>query len=272
MSTASVSRVRTRWLVLATVFAVMLVGVAPTALGDPPGNNGTVKIDGVEFDSHPNNEPHVGCVFEVDFYGFDEGDLTAEVTFEAHPPTGNAVLLTDTVFIGEDAAGGGTDLDAEVEYDLNAALAAFEPHPQQGYHVKLTVNAEGSIGADTKHKVFWVTGCEPPKKPMGEIVINKVIKVPAKEPFEFTGDLGTFYLAGNTGTTFSYLSAGDYTITETQFDGWDLGWMRCSTEDGTSGWTTDLANASITIHLAADDTVTCDVYNTPEDPKDPKKP
>ena len=35
------------------------------------------------------NEPHVGCVFQVDFYGYDEGDLDADVTFKAHPPTGN---------------------------------------------------------------------------------------------------------------------------------------------------------------------------------------
>ena len=53
-----------------------------------PGNNGTVKIDGVEFDTHPDNEPHVGCVFQVDWYGFDEGDLFSHVTFEVHPPTG----------------------------------------------------------------------------------------------------------------------------------------------------------------------------------------
>jgi hypothetical protein len=29
-------------------------------------------------------------------------------------------------------------------------------------HVKLTINAEGSKGADVKHKVFWVSGCETP--------------------------------------------------------------------------------------------------------------
>ncbi len=33
-------------------------------------------------------------------------------------------------------------------------------HPQQGYHVKLTIHAPGSQGADTKHKVFWVEPCE----------------------------------------------------------------------------------------------------------------
>lgn len=156
--------------VLAFVLTVALVMVASSAPSGaapgesfPPGNNGTVKIDREVFDSHPNNEPHVGCVFEVDFYGYDEGDLDATVTFRVHPPTGNgAVLLMDTIDIGEDPAGGGTDLDAHREYNLSAALAAYTPHPKQGFHVKLTVNAEGSIGADVKHKVFWVQGCTPP--------------------------------------------------------------------------------------------------------------
>ena len=130
----------TRGTTLLTLIMAVVLITASVALAKPPGNNGTVKIDGVAFDDAPNNEPHVGCIFQVDFYGFDEGDLYADVTFEAHPPTGNTELLTDVVFIGEDAAGGGTDLDAAVTYDLSAALAGFEPHPQQGYHVKLTVN------------------------------------------------------------------------------------------------------------------------------------
>jgi hypothetical protein len=146
----------------------LIVGIAGLAGGqaDPPGNNGTIKIDGVDFDDHPNNEPHVGCVFQVDFYGFDAGDppesLTATVTFRGIQPTGGGVLLTDEVVIGEDAAGGGTDLDAAVTYDLTDELAGVTPHPQQGWHVRLTVNAEGSQGADTKHKVFWVEGCGAP--------------------------------------------------------------------------------------------------------------
>jgi hypothetical protein len=137
----------------------MMAGPA-AAQQDPPGNNGTVKIDGVDFDDHPNNEPHVGCVFQVDFYGFDAGDLNATVRFQAWPPTGNQeTLLTDEVPIGQDAAGGGTDLDASATYDLTDELAGFTPHPEQGWHVRLTVHAEGSQGADTKHKVFWVSGC-----------------------------------------------------------------------------------------------------------------
>jgi hypothetical protein len=136
---------------------------------NPPGNNGTVKIDGVAFDSHPDNEPHVGCVFEVDFYGYDEGDLFADVLFQIWPPNGPMQqLLTDTIFIGEDSnAGGGSEagLDASREYDLTAVLALYPPHPQQGWHVKLTVNADGSQGADTKYKTFWVSGCEAPPSP-----------------------------------------------------------------------------------------------------------
>jgi hypothetical protein len=37
----------------------------------------------------------------------------------------------------------------------------YRAHPNQGFHVKLTINAEGSQGADVKHKVFWVTECIP---------------------------------------------------------------------------------------------------------------
>ena len=156
-----------------------LVVTAPVAAKNPAGNNGTVKIDGLEWDNHPDNEPHVGCTFEVDFYGFDEGDLWADVIFEAHPPTGHGVLLTDTIFIGgDDNSGGGSEAgwDASRQYDLTAALSAYPVHPQQGYHVKLTIHADGSQGADTKHKVFWVGPCEP------DVVVNPHVNPPANPP------------------------------------------------------------------------------------------
>jgi hypothetical protein len=79
------------------------------------------------------------------------------------------VLLTDKILIGEDDnSGGGSEagLDASREYDLTSALVGhYTEHPQQGYHVKLTVHADGSQGADTKHKVFWVKGCPVPPVP-----------------------------------------------------------------------------------------------------------
>jgi uncharacterized membrane protein YgcG len=152
---------------VSAILTIALTGTValakPGSGHNPPGNNGTVKIDGQPWDDHPNNEPHVGCVFEVDFYGFDNGNLWADVTFEGWAPTGGGVfpVLPKTVFIGQDAAGGGTDLDAFQQYDLSPWLAAIAPHPNQGYHVKLTVNADGSQGADTKHKVFWVQACAP---------------------------------------------------------------------------------------------------------------
>jgi hypothetical protein len=149
---------------VAVASAAMLVGGLASAAPNPAGNNGTIKVDALPFDDASNNEPHVDCSFQVDFYGFDEGDLTAEVTFEAHPPTGPVqTLLTDTVFIGEDDnSGGGSEagLDASETYTLD--FGTITPHPQQGFHVKLTINAEGSQGADTKHKVFWVTPCPAP--------------------------------------------------------------------------------------------------------------
>ena len=150
--------------IVALVVSLLSIGGQAGAGPNPPGNNGTIKIDDVVFDDAPNNEPHVGCTFQVDFYGYDEGDLFADVTFTVHPPTGQAVvLLTDTVFIGEDDnSGGGSEagLDASETYTLD--FTGFEPHPQQGFHVKLTVNADGSQGADVKHKVFWVTDCVVP--------------------------------------------------------------------------------------------------------------
>jgi hypothetical protein len=154
---------RVATLAAAVGLTLSLAFLAQPVSADPPGNNGTVKIDGIPFDAHPDNEPHPGCVFQVDFYGYDEGDLYASVLFEAWPPTGagdgDVLLFEDGIFIGEDdSSGGGSEagLDASRTYDLTDALAGYEAHPIQGYHVKLTVHADGSQGDDRKHKVFWV--------------------------------------------------------------------------------------------------------------------
>lgn len=130
--------------------------------GNPPGNNGTVKIAELgDLDRIPNNQPHQGCLLKVQWYNFDEGaDIISTVTFEAWSPTKVPMTVDGpaTVFVGEDAASGaGNDFDGEAIYTLSFDGPA---HPQQGYHVKLTINTPGSIGADKKHKVFWVEGCE----------------------------------------------------------------------------------------------------------------
>ena len=99
-------------LVVGSAICMLLAGAGSAmAGGNPPGNNGTVKVDGMPFEQSQANEPHVGCAFAIDFFGFDQGALTGTATFELQPPTGNGVLLVDSTFIGDDPAGGGTDLD-----------------------------------------------------------------------------------------------------------------------------------------------------------------
>jgi hypothetical protein len=59
--------------VLGAVSGGPLFGGPGPAGADPPANTGTVKVDGVEFDGHRDNGPHVGCIFRVDWSGFEEG-------------------------------------------------------------------------------------------------------------------------------------------------------------------------------------------------------
>jgi hypothetical protein len=117
----------------------------------------------IEFDQLPNNEPHVGCIFEVDWYGFD-ANVTSDVKFEIWPPSGGkATLLTDSKQLdNDDASGGGSEagLDGEKVYDLGPYVGAYFEHPQQGFHVKLTINTPVANGSDVKHKVFWVQDCK----------------------------------------------------------------------------------------------------------------
>lgn len=149
---------------------LLVAGLAGSALAaDPAGDNGTVKIEGVDLvTDQPDNNPHQGCQFTIEFRGFDEGDLYADWTLDAHPPSGSGTIASDDVFIGGDPAGGANDLDATVMINLaDYDLSAFFEHPQQGFHIKLTVHAEGSIGNDTKFKVFWVEGCPSYPLPVG---------------------------------------------------------------------------------------------------------
>jgi len=154
--------------------------------GNPPGNNGTVKIESADSQSlQPDNNPHQACIFSVEFYNFDKGDYNATVTFEDQAPTkdGGLQVVSGNLhpFIGEDAAGGGRDLDARVVYRLKFT---GQPHAKQGYHVKLTVNAPGSIGADQKHKVFWVKGCDatpPTSTPPTTTVTPHATKAPLEK-------------------------------------------------------------------------------------------
>jgi hypothetical protein len=160
---------------------------APITKADPKGNNGTIKIEGTPIQSGPpDNNPHQGCTFVVEFYNFDKGAYNATVHFEDQAPTADGGLKVVSgdlhPFIGGDAAGGGRDLDARVTYTLSFTGA---PQPKQGYHVKITVEAPGSIGADTKHKVFWVD-CRRPPTTVPTVTTTVPESVPTSVPTEVT--------------------------------------------------------------------------------------
>ncbi len=123
-----------------------------TLANNPPGSNGTIKIQGQDIDSIPDNDPHPGCEFDVEWYNFDEGpNLTSQVNFTAIAPTAGGTLELGGIFIGEDPADG--SLDARHSFDIQSIFAGVEAHPNQGYHTKLEILATDGT---RKSKVFWV--------------------------------------------------------------------------------------------------------------------
>lgn len=136
----------------------------PARPGDPGGNNGTVKIDRLgDIDRIPNNVPHPGCTFQVEWYGYDGGDdVRSTVTFAAVAPTADVDLTVAgpaVVPVGGDAASGaGTPSGADAVQAYSLAFAG-PAQARQGYHVRLTVATPRSHGNDTKTKVFWVEPC-----------------------------------------------------------------------------------------------------------------
>jgi hypothetical protein len=80
------------------------------------------------------------------------------VTFESQDKdvTITGVTGATEVVLQDDAAKGNSDLDGREIYTL---AFAGQPHPNQGYHVKVTTESDGSKGNDSKSKVFWVGPC-----------------------------------------------------------------------------------------------------------------
>ena len=139
--------------------------MAPAAFAQ--GNDGTVKVDEVDLAAPPPaNDPHVDCIFDIEFFSFDDG-LEATVKFVGQAPTGKDVpLLTDTVPLAA-TTGGGNELVGQATYDLTDLVDQLgDPHPQQGFHIKLTVEVPTGTHstAFSKYKVFWVT-CAPKPTP-----------------------------------------------------------------------------------------------------------
>ena len=154
------------------VMSVNLGGVLSLQSVYADSNKGTIKIAGTELDDDDtSNDPHLnGCDLHVRFFNYNEGNHAATVTFTAwNPTTHQLVSVTPSThdaqndtfsnsftFAGDDTNG----LNIDKVYTL-----AFggTPQPQQGYHVKIDVTADGTKGNGTKSKVVWIEGCEPEK-------------------------------------------------------------------------------------------------------------
>ncbi len=156
-----------------------------TPPGDPPGNNGTVKIerDG-PMSAGKGNEPHVdGCIFWLEYYGFDQGQ-TADITFTAQSPStpkGTVLLADKGVKVSDTPAGGGQDKDYVIAYNLTSAVQGLKAHPKQGYHIKLSSDTQGAPGG-AKHKVFWIK-CAPAAPTTLRVI--KAIEGSGTGPFAF---------------------------------------------------------------------------------------
>jgi hypothetical protein len=141
---------------------------SPTTHPGAPGNNGTVKVgDETDLDEEvPENDPHLPCTFNVQWFNYDSGwgELTSQVDLALHAPTDEAAGVTMTVegdqaptFTGNGGQPGAGDGRDHLEWYTLSFTG--DPHPEQGYHVKVTVDTPHSKGSTTKSKVFWVGPC-----------------------------------------------------------------------------------------------------------------
>ena len=137
-----------------------------------PGNNGTVKITPLgETDGTPNNHPHVGCSFQIEWYGYDKGDDIVSRSGSPCMPrpatSGLAVSGPSSVFVGGDAASGaGTDTGLDGVRPTRSPSTGRSP--EAGLPREATVATPYSQGNDTKTKVFWVQGCDDTEVPPTE--------------------------------------------------------------------------------------------------------
>jgi uncharacterized repeat protein (TIGR01451 family) len=240
----------------ATVFVAGTV-LAPAAFakggnGKPPGNNGTVKIEGIPLDSGPgsggkDNDPHVKCHFQLQFFGYDPGTDYARVAFTAQPPGGHggAVLPSplepaDTVpaasgtnqtYLLFTGSGPGKSLDRVENYTLNTQ--GLVAQKKQGYHIKVTTLVGATTGpdsrsksADVKHKVFWLAPCVPTSTSQ-TLEVNKTFITPvhSTDAVNLIVDGVAYAVAttANTGTTGAvHVPAGTNTVAETAANGGTL--------------------------------------------------
>jgi len=160
--------------------------------GGPPGNNGHIQLCETDTDfkdcsdAPPQNDPFLGCTFDIQFFNYDEGEgLYADYEVVSWKGTGNnsdVVASGSDIFIGGDSNDGSLDAQVTVSPDFSNADVDPKWFPEgpgrpEGYyaHVKVNINAGGSQGADAKHHTVWVRydcGDTPPPPPVGDGLIT----------------------------------------------------------------------------------------------------
>ncbi|MBM0239167.1 LPXTG cell wall anchor domain-containing protein [Micromonospora sp. ATA32] len=131
---------------------------------NPKGDNGTVKIDGAPFEDKVDNQPHVTCDFELEFFNFDEGQR-ADITLWSQPPSSQPKdkvvwSVKNRVISNDPASGAENDHDEVIRLSAtDLDMAGLKLHEKQGYHIKLDVDLTDGRSSDAKHKVFWLQPC-----------------------------------------------------------------------------------------------------------------
>lgn len=148
-----------------SVFGALAIAQPASATGgdQPPGADGSVKIDENPVDDDPSNEPHVECGFSLQFFGFDDGTNHADVKFYAWPGTGDKTEVTPQLgassFDFEGGRPAGNTLNHTEDYELDTS--GITPNDKGEVHIKVDVTVTDAGGKELfhKYKVFWVKAC-----------------------------------------------------------------------------------------------------------------
>lgn len=175
------------------------------------------------------------------------GSSTVPVTVTIEPP-GSAVVTIDE--------GPGTPIIVEGDgavLDLPPGAYHWDADPVEGFFM------------DDDSGEFAVEECPAVAPEVGSITIVKDSVPDSGVDFGFTGDLGSWALDEDGGSslpssrTFADLEAGTYEVQETAVDGWELTKIACiDPDDGTD---VDVEGATATVDLDAGENVVCTFTN-----------
>jgi len=185
-------------------------------------------------------------------------------------PDGTADSFT---FTG-DAAGAISDGGQIVVSDLApGTYTATEDDPGPGFDLTSITcddgNSSGNVGTRTATFVLdpdETVKCTFTNTKQGTISIVKDAAPDDSQDFDFSGDLGNFFLDDDTDptlpntATFQYQAPGTYSVSEVSIPaGWNLSSIVCNDPDG--GTTTDLGTATANIDLDAGEGIVCTFSN-----------